>query len=157
MAFDAFLKIEMTGDKSEQVEFQLEGFNFGVSNPGTVGSSTGGAGSGKVSLQDFSFSAVVGKQSPQLFDAAVNGREISSAVLTVTDKVQVMMVTFSTILISNYKLDEGGLFTQKFSEGGLPAVQLGAPMENVSFNFMDITFQVGSSLGKGSVGNNGAL
>jgi type VI secretion system secreted protein Hcp len=152
MAFDAFLKIEMTGIKSEEVEVQLEGFNFGVSNPGTIGSGTGGAGSGKVSFQDFSFSSVVGKQSPQLFQAAANGQHIPSAVLTVTDKVQVMMVTFTDILISSYKLDEGALFTQKFREGDLPAVQLGAPMESVSFNFAELKLQVGATVGTGNAG-----
>ncbi|HWZ57230.1 MAG TPA: type VI secretion system tube protein Hcp [Verrucomicrobiae bacterium] len=151
MAFDAFLKIEMTGIKSEQVEIQLESFNFGVSNSGSIGSGSG-AGAGKPSFQDFSFAAAVSQESPKLFEAAANGQHIPTATLTVTDKVQVMMVTFTDVLISSYKLDEGSLFSHKFAEGDLPAVQLGAPMESVSFNFGELKFQIGSVVGTGIAG-----
>lgn len=151
MAFDAFLKIEMTGIKSEQVEIQLESFNFGVSNSGSIGSGSG-AGAGKASFQDFSFASVVSQESPKLFEAAVNGQHIPTAILTVTDKVQVMMVTFTDVLISSYKLDEGALFSHKLAEGDLPAVQLGAPMESVSFNFGELKLQIGSTVGTGIAG-----
>ncbi len=146
MAVDAFLKIEGITGESQGGEIRLESFSWGVSNSISGTTTGGGAGAGKASFQDFSFSALAGKQSPQLFGAAVEGRHINNAILTVGDKVEPLKITFSDVFISNYKLDEGSLFSQKCAEGGVPAVQLGAPMESVSFNFLKIDFQVGRSI-----------
>jgi type VI secretion system secreted protein Hcp len=148
MAFDAFLKIEAVGDKAQELELRLESFSWGVSNSGSI-SSAGGLQGGKPMFQDFSFASLAGEQSPKLFEAAATGQHFPNAILTVTDKVQFMMVTFTDVLISSYKIDEGSLFSQKHVEGGIPAVQLGAPMESVSFNFAKFDFQVGKNSAMG--------
>jgi len=148
MAYDAFLKIMGIDGESQDVTHKdwipLESFSWGVSN-----SASGAAGGGRgerVMFQDFSFTALMGKQSPQLFEWAAAGRRITEAILAVTRGVsdkssELLQIQFNQIVISSYKLDEGGL----------PAVQLGAPMENVSFNFESLTFKVDTVSGIGIV------
>ncbi len=149
MAFNAFLKIDGIAGESQGGAIELASFSWGVSN--SISSTTGsGAGAGKASFQDFSFSARAGKQSPQLFGAAVEGKHIPSATLTVGNKLEPLTIRFGDVIISNYKLDEGALFTDKCSEGGLPAVQFGAPLESVSFNFAKIEFQEGGNVVTGT-------
>jgi X-X-X-Leu-X-X-Gly heptad repeat protein len=152
MAIDAFLKLDgIPGESQEGI--RLQSFSWGVSNPSSnVTSSGGSAGSGKASFQDFSFTSVVGKQSPQLFRSVVEGTRIGSGTLTVNDKVEPITIKFSEVFISSYKLDEGAI---KLSEGAIKlsegAVQLGAPMEAVSFNFTSVEFQARGniSIGRG--------
>src|SRR5215471_1752505 len=149
MAFDAFLKIDGITGESRGGEIRLESFSWGISNSSSSATSGSGAGAGKASFQDFSFAAVVGRQSPKLFEAAAEGRRISSATLTVTDKIEPLTIKFSEVFISSYKLDEGAI---KLSEGVLPAVQLGPPMESVSFNFAKVEFLAGGNVGSSIVG-----
>jgi type VI protein secretion system component Hcp len=146
--FDAFLKLDGIIGDSQGGEIRLESFSWGVSNSssGVVGS---GEGAGKASFQDFTFSAQAGRQSPQLFGAAARGTRINNAILTVGDKVEPLVIRFSDVFISNYKLDEGALFTQKCAEGPIPGTQLGAPLESVSFNFVKIEFQAGRNIATG--------
>jgi type VI secretion system secreted protein Hcp len=151
MAFDAFLKIDGITDTMPNGELRLENYSWGVSNASSAATGSG-AGAGKASFQDFSFAALAGKQSPKLFQAAAEGQHILNATLTVTDKTEPITVRFSDVFISNYKLDEGALFTHKDFEGGVPAVQLGAPVESVSFNFLKIEFSVGGTTGSGGTG-----
>ena len=137
MAFDAFLKLDgITGESQEGI--RLQSFSWGVSNSSSIATSGGGAGAGKASFQDFSFTSAVGKQSPQLFLSAVEGSHIGSGTLTIIDKVEPITIKFSEVFISSYKLDEGAI---KLSEGVNAAPQLGAPMESVSFNFARVEFQ----------------
>lgn len=144
MAFDAFLKIDGITGGAEGGTIQLESFSWGVSNSSSGAPGTGG-GAGKASFQDFSFATQAGKQSPQLFRAAALGTAISRATLTVGDKVEPLVIVFSEIFISNYKLDEGALFTQACADSPVPGVALGAPLESVSFNFLKIEYNVGGN------------
>ena len=147
--FDAFLKIDGITGETRTGEIQLESFSWGASNPASAGGGTGGGGggAGKVSLQDFSFTALAGKQSHQLFEALARGTTVGSALLTINHKTETLTIKFTEVFISSYKIDEGGLFSEKCVEGGLPAVQLGAPVESVSFNFAQVSFEQGGSPG----------
>jgi type VI protein secretion system component Hcp len=149
MAFNAFIKIDGVTENLAGGELRVESFSFGVSNSGTGGSSGSGAGAGKAMFQDFSFTSVAGKQSPLLFQSSVKGAGILNATLTITDKIEPLVIHFSEVLISSYKFDEGAALSQKCFEGSLPAVQMGAPMESVSFNFQKIEFSAGGNTGSG--------
>ena len=144
MAYDAFLKIDGITDSLPNGELRLENYSWGVSNSSSIPTGSGG-GAGKVSFQDFSFAAMAGGHSPKIFEAAALGRRINAATLTVTDKTSPLTIRFSDVFVSNYKLDEGQLFSKETVTRGVPAVQLGAPMESVSLNFLKIEFQVGGS------------
>jgi len=149
MAFDAFLKIDGVMGESRGGEIRLESFSWGISNSSSGASGGSGGGAGKASFQDFSFAALVGRQSPKLFEAAARGMHIKFATLTVTDKIEPLTIKFNDVFISNYKLDEGAI---KLSEGVLSAAPLGPPVESVSFNFTSVEFQAGGNLGTADVG-----
>src|SRR5215469_8855953 len=129
MAFDAFMKMDGITETLPGGELELDSYSWGLSNPGNIGSATGGAGGGKVSFQDFSFTLQAGKQSPKLFEAAANGRHINNATLTVTDKVEPITIHFSDVFITSYKLDEGALNGHRERDGG---PKLGVPTESIS-------------------------
>jgi type VI protein secretion system component Hcp len=153
MAFDAFIKIEGVTDNLPGGELQLESFSWGVSNPNSAGSGATGGSGGRVTFQDFSFTTAAGRHSPKLFEAVATGQRVTTAILTITDKTEPLAVRFTDVFISGYKLDEGALFSQKLLQGDLPAVQLGAPLENVTFNFAKIEFSVGGNTTTGGSAN----
>lgn len=153
MAIDAFIKFDGINGEMQTGEIPLQSFSWGVSNSSSGSTSGSGSGAGKASFQDFSFTSVVGKQSPQLFESAVKGGRITKATLTINDKVEPITIKFNEVFISSYKLDEGAIKLSegavKLSEGFVPAVQLGAPMEAVSFNFTQVEFSVRGTTGLG--------
>jgi type VI secretion system secreted protein Hcp len=108
---DYFLKIdgipgESTDDK-HRGEIVLTSFSMGESNPTTIGSATGGAGSGKVSFHDFNFTAKFSKASPKLMLACATGQHIASAVMTArkrggrTGGFEFLFVKMNTVLVSS--------------------------------------------------------
>jgi type VI protein secretion system component Hcp len=153
MAIDAFIKFDGINGEMQTGEIPLHSFSWGVSNSSSGNTTGSGAGAGKASFQDFSFTSAVGKQSPKLFESAVNGGRILTATLTINDKVEPITLKFTEVFISSYKLDEGAIKLSegaiKLSEGFVAAVQLGAPMEAVSFNFTKVEFNVRGTTGLG--------
>src|SRR5262249_8182177 len=102
--FDAFLKIEgITGE--HKGEIQLESFSWGVSNPISRGSATGGAGAGKIAFQDFTFTSRIGRQSTELFMHAAQGTNFRGADLTINGRTSFLKVSFFDVFISSYKQD----------------------------------------------------
>jgi type VI secretion system secreted protein Hcp len=88
MAFDTFMKIETPNvagesqDAKHKGEIEIFSFSLGASNPTTIGSATGGAGAGKVSLSSFSFMKKTDKTSPVLFQACANGTHYDKVTIT---------------------------------------------------------------------------
>ncbi len=68
MAFDAFLKLDgIPGDSADAAhkgEIQVSAFQGGLSNPSHIGTPGAGAGAGKVTFQDFQFTAPVSSATP---------------------------------------------------------------------------------------------
>ena len=80
MAYDIFLKLEgipgeSTDDKHPR-EIVLESFSWGESNAGAHLAAGSGAGAGRVSVQDFHFTARVSKASPTLMLYCASGKHI---------------------------------------------------------------------------------
>jgi len=79
MAVDAFIWFESPGvgtapegetkDSvySEKKAFEIKDFSFGVENPTTIGSSTGGAGAGKIKFNEFTIKKTTDQASPCFF------------------------------------------------------------------------------------------
>lgn len=77
MAFDAFMYIEGGNPKAEgetldekykdNKAFEIYSFSWGASNPVTIGSASGGAGGGKVSISSFNIMKKTDKTSPSLY------------------------------------------------------------------------------------------
>src|SRR5436853_7851940 len=68
---DYFLKIEGIAGESTDVqhkgEFEIKDFSFGVENPTTIGSSTGGAGAGKIKFNEVQIKKTSDQASPLFF------------------------------------------------------------------------------------------
>jgi len=131
MAVNAYLTIAgIPGDDNGNID--LESFNWGVANSATpCASSSQGAGSGKTTFQDFSFTSRLGSQSPQLFLKTATGAHIPKAKLTLeSDTASPITVVFTEIVVSSYTQD---LTVQK-TDTEAPS----HPAEHVSFNFSSI-------------------
>jgi type VI secretion system secreted protein Hcp len=138
--FDAFLKLDgiegESTDHKHKGEIQLESFSWGASNTG----STGDKG-GRVSLQDFSFTAKVGIQSPKLFAVLAESRGIENGTLTVTNGRETeLVIRMSDILVSSYKenLAVPGVQCDRDDQNNTN----NGPIETVSLNFQKIDFKI---------------
>ena len=130
MAVDYFLKIDgidgESTDAKHKDEVEVLSWSWGESAP--VGQPGGGAGSGKVQVQDLSFNARISKASPALLLACASGKHLKSAVLTARtagkEQQEFLSFSLSDLLVSSYQT--GG------SEG------LEVLMDSVSLNFAKI-------------------
>jgi type VI secretion system secreted protein Hcp len=86
MAMDMFVKIgDLEGESTDSVHkgsCDVLAWSWGLSNSGTAHTG-GGAGAGKVSVQDVSITKWIDKSSPDLMLATCNGKHFPKAVLTV--------------------------------------------------------------------------
>src|SRR2546429_9130450 len=86
MAVDMFMKIGAlkgeSKDSKHKGEIDVLAWSWGASNSGSahVG---GGAGAGKVNVQDLSFTKFIDKSSPDLMLACCNGKHFDKATLVV--------------------------------------------------------------------------
>ena len=134
MARDYLLQIEgikgESKDKAHKDTIELHSFSWGVTNPGTYASNSGG-GAGKGSFQDLHCSSTVNKASPNLAKASASGKHISKAILYVRKaggkQQEYYTVTLEDILISGYQ--SGG------SGGDI------LPMDSFSLNYAKIKFE----------------
>ncbi len=131
MAVDMFLKItDVKGESKDHKhagEIQIESFSWGATQLGSSGHG-GGAGAGKVSMQDFHFVMNNNTASPTLFLFCANGKHIKDATLTCRKaggkQENFLIVKMSDVLISSYQT--GG------SQGGE------VPMDQISLNYTKI-------------------
>jgi type VI secretion system secreted protein Hcp len=126
MAYDAFLKLdgiegESTNHKHKG-EIEVLSFSWGISN--SIGSATGGAGSGKSTVQDFSIVKFIDQASPILFQKCCEGESLGQGFFTLVDRgtgLGFYKIQFESVLISSLQ----------------PAASAGgsAAMEQLSFRF----------------------
>ena len=108
MAVDMFLKVEgadgESQDDSHGGEIDVLAYSFGVSNAGTAHLG-GGAGAGKVNVQDVSITKYVDKASPNLVLFCANGKHIPECVLIVRkageSPLEYIKMTMSDCLITS--------------------------------------------------------
>lgn len=132
MAFDAFLKVEGIDGESNDAKhvkwIEILSYSHGLSQPpsATV-SSSGGAGSGRVNMQDFSIVKHLDSASVKLAEACCTGKHIPKVSLEICraggDKLKYMEYKMSTVMVSGVR--PGGS-----AKGGDEV-----PLEEVSFNF----------------------
>ena len=132
MAMDMFIKIgALKGesvDKTHAGEIDVLAWSWGMSNSGSAHHG-GGIGSGKVNVQDLSFTKYIDKSSPDLMLACCNGKHYDSALLTVRKAgekpLEYLKITMTEALVTS--VSTGG-------SGGEDRLT-----ENVSLNFADVT------------------
>jgi type VI secretion system secreted protein Hcp len=144
--FDAFLKLDgiegESTDHKHKGEIQLESFSWGAQQVGSTDIG-GGGGAGKVSFQDFSFTAKVGTQSPHLFGALFNGRHIKEGTLTVVNGRETeTILMLSDIQVTGYKESLAIPVAAPCDRDDQNSSSNNAPTESVSLNFTKIEFKV---------------
>lgn len=139
-----FMKFDgVDGEVRDEVHpdsIQIESFSWGMSNPATT--TGGGAGAGKVIMQDFHFVKLTDKSSPQLMTHCATGRHIPKVELFLRksggDKpVEYIKVTLEDVLISSYSASGAGTGDR--------------PTESLSLNFTKITFSYQAQKADGSL------
>jgi type VI secretion system secreted protein Hcp len=133
MAVDMFLKIDgIDGESQDDMhpkEVDILAWSWGMSQSGTTHLGSGG-GSGKVNVQDISFTKYIDVASVELMRTCTSGKHISEATLVVRkasgDKpLEYITLKMEDIIVSSYST--GG-------SGGEDRLT-----ENVSFNFSKYT------------------
>ena len=145
MAVDMFLKMAPikgeSADSKHKGEIDVLAWSWGASNSGTahVG---GGAGTGKVNVQDLSLTKYVDSSSTDLMKACCKGTHFGEALLTVRKAggtpVEYIKITMNQVLITS--LSTGG-------SGGEDRLT-----ENVSLNFAKVKVEYTPQDEKGTAG-----
>lgn len=93
MAVDAFIWFLKPGAGDEVVgetqdatyqpnkAFEIKDFSFGVENPTTIGSATGGAGAGKIKFNEFVIKKTTDKASPAFFKNCCTGSHYPTVII----------------------------------------------------------------------------
>ena len=145
MAMDMFIKIDSlkgeSKDKTHGGEIDVLAWSWGMSNSGSahVG---GGAGAGKVNVQDLSFTKYLDKSSPDLMLSACNGKHWDEAVLVVRKAgetpLEYLKITMTECLVTS--VSGGG-------SGGEDRLT-----ENVTLNFAKVKVEYVEQVAKGGKG-----
>src|SRR6516225_10744778 len=145
MSLDMFIKIaSLKGesvDKTHAGEIDVLAWSWGLSNSGSahVG---GGAGAGKVNVQDLSFTKYIDKSTPDLLLGACNGKHYDNALLTVRKAgekpLEYLKITMTEVLVTS--VSTGG-------SGGEDRLT-----ENVTLNFAKVKVNYEQQTEKGASG-----
>jgi type VI secretion system secreted protein Hcp len=108
MAIDMFLKLDgVTGEAKDKVhgkEIDVLSWSWGMTNEGSAHSG-GGAGSGKVNVQDVSVTKFIDSSSPKLMLACCKGAHFANALITVRKAgekpLEYVKVKMERVFISN--------------------------------------------------------
>jgi type VI secretion system secreted protein Hcp len=111
MAVDYFLKVDgVDGESTVEGhvgELEVSAWSWGESNT-TSAAHGGGAGAGRVSMQDFHVTLKSGRASPKLFLACASGRHIREAVLTARKAgerpQEFLTYRLTDVLVSSYQI-----------------------------------------------------
>jgi type VI secretion system secreted protein Hcp len=145
MAVDMFIKIdgikgECKDDKYKN-EIDVLAWSWGMSQSGSFHTG-GGGGSGKVNVQDMSFTKYLDKSSSPLMLHCCNGKHIDSATLVVRkageDQIEYLKIKMTKVLVSS--VSTGG-------SGGEDTLT-----ENVTLNFAKVEFAYKEQTDKGGAG-----
>jgi type VI secretion system secreted protein Hcp len=148
MAYDMFLKLdgipgESLDDKHKD-EIELQSFSWGESNPAAHLTASGaGAGAGRVSMQDFHFTAQVSKATPLLMASCASGKHIATGQLTVRKSgedrggTEFLFYKFTTVVVSS--VTQAGDINDR-------------PLDSVSLAFAKVAVEYKPQKADGSLG-----
>jgi len=145
MAVDMFLKLDgikgESADKGHKDEIAVLAWSWGVSNSGSAHLG-GGAGSGKVNVQDLSLTKYIDVASPDLALFSCNGKHIPKGQLTVRkageNPLEYLIIKLEDILVASYST--GG-------SGGEDRLT-----ENITLNFAKVDMEYTAQDAKGAAG-----
>ena len=169
---DYFLKVDGLDGGSTQVghkgDFEIKDFSFGIENPTTIGSATGGAGAGKIKFNEFTIKKTTDQASPLFFRNCAAGAHYKKVTLAVRKAggdpknagTDFLKVVFSDVLTSRYvntgvqpappppPVDVVVAPTDTVGDqiGGLTDVNGdGTPQDNISFRYAQLQESVNAT------------
>lgn len=153
MAYDAFMWLD-GGDPTAEGEtqdatykdkkaFEIYSFSFGASNPTTIGSASGGAGAGKVSISSFNVMKKTDSASPAMFTNCAKGKHFDAA------HVVLRKAGGTAIEYLKYNFEE--VFVESIQWSGSSGGD-DTPTESVSFAFGKMAIEYEPQLAKGEEG-----
>lgn len=145
MAVDMFMKFDgidgESKDDKHKGEHDVLAWSWGMSQSGSAHIG-GGAGTGKVSVHDLSFTKYIDKGSPDLMLNCCQGKHIDKATLTVRkaggDPLEYLKIAMEEVIVSS--VSTGG-------SGGEDRLT-----ENITINFAKVKVDYKEQTEKGSVG-----
>ena len=150
-ASDFFFKFDGIDGESAvsgyEKQIEILSWSFGASNASTV---SGGAGSGKVSMQDFHFTTRVNSSSPPLMLACAKGTHIPTATFRLLKPTstggqqEYYVVTLHDVIVSSYSSSRSP------ADG---ATSDGVPVEKISLSFIKIQMEYRPAASGGAGGN----
>jgi type VI secretion system secreted protein Hcp len=110
-----FLKLEgiegESVDKTHAKEIQVLAWSWGVTQSGSTHESTG-SGSGKVNVQDLSFTKYIDKSTLNLFRYACKGKHIASGILMVRkagdNPLEYLKLSLKDIIVASVQTGDSG-------------------------------------------------
>ncbi len=137
MAVDMFCKIDgIDGESTDDQHkdwIELLSFNWGVSQPVSVSSATGGRTAGRADFQDFAITKLVDRATPNLALHCANGRHIPKVIvelcLAAETKHPFMKITMEDVVVSSV------------GSGGAASAVEPRPQETVTFNYGKIEWE----------------
>ena len=153
MAYDAFMWLkggnpEAKGETQDDTykkkdAFELYSFSLGASNPTNMGSASGGAGAGKISISSFNIMKKTDSASPNLFTNCAKGQHFTSA--------HVVLRKAGGEALEYLKYDFEEVFVESIQWSGSAGGD-DTPSESVSFAFGKITTSYTPQAEKGTQG-----
>ena len=134
--------IQPIGESTDSVHpsaLEIKEFSFGVENPTTIGSTSGGAGAGKAKFNEFTIKKGVDRASPALFLACGQGCHFPECTLTIRKaggvKLDYLVYKYAMVYVTKVEWIGGG------GEE--------APEENVTFVYgaLQIQYQMQDTTG----------
>ena len=145
MAADYFLKIDGIDGESLDAKnkgaIEIESWSWSAENKTTVGSATGGAGTGKATLEEFTFEMKPNKASAKLLLACASGQHFKTVTL---------IGRMSGKETEYLKITLGMVFVISFSASGSGGDD--APTEQVSFAYGKILYEYKEQRSDGTLG-----
>ncbi len=140
MGIEMFLKIDgipgESTDAKHPDEIDILSYAWGESQPAAPSIGTGGAGAGRVTMQEFQFAMHVNKASPKLFLACADGAHIRNAVLTIrrsgSNPMDFLKWTLTDVAVASYHTSAA------VSPGELPTDQVSMRFAKIETEYIPL-------------------
>jgi type VI secretion system secreted protein Hcp len=138
-ASDYFLKVDQAQGESPAIDMKgaidVRSFELGIESPITIGSATGGAGTGKAAFNEVTIEKNIDATTPFFFQRLTTGQQIPGMELLArrpATSAPYLRYCFTTVFVSGQKQasgDEGPVETLTFRIGGMQEsyIRQGAP------------------------------
>ena len=107
------LPVGESQDPTHKGAIEVQAFAFGIENPTTIGSTSGGAGAGKAKFDELAITKSVDTASPILFEAAAQGVHFPQMLLKIrkagsTSQPDYLIYDFRMVFVTKIEWTGGG-------------------------------------------------